>query len=123
VSGVRGARSPRCASRAGEAGQASVELLGALPALLLAALVTFQLLAIGYARVLAADAAEAGALAAAGGSDAAAAARAALPGWSRVGMRVRVDDGAVRVTLSAPSPIHALRRRLAIAASAAVAVR
>lgn len=98
-------------------------MLGALPALLVAALVTFQLLAIGYARVLAGDAAEAGALAAAGGSDAAAAARAALPGWSRVGMRVRVDGGAVRVTLSAPSPLHALRRRLTIAASAAVAVR
>jgi hypothetical protein len=123
VSRVRGARSRRCAPRAGQAGQASVELLGALPALLLAALVTFQLLAIGYAKVLAGDAAEAGALAAAGGSDAAAAARAALPGWSRAGMRVRVDGGAVRVTLSAPSPIHALRRRLAIAASATVAVR
>jgi hypothetical protein len=106
-----------------ERGQASVELLGALPALLLVALVTFQLLAIGYAKVLAGDAAEAGALAVAGGTDARAAARAALPGWSKAGMRVRVDRGAVRVTLSAPSPVRALRRRLSIAASAAVAER
>ncbi|HKP88987.1 MAG TPA: hypothetical protein VJT75_03330, partial [Thermoleophilaceae bacterium] len=64
---------------AGERGQASVELLGALPALLLVGLVAFQLLAIGYAKVLASDAAEAGALATAAGSDAAAAARAAVP--------------------------------------------
>jgi hypothetical protein len=106
-----------------ERGQATLELLGTVPALLLVGLVTFQLLAIGYAKVLAGDAAEAGALAAAGGADVSAAARAALPGWSRAGMRVHVDGGAVRVVLSAPSPLHALRRRLAVAASAAVAVR
>jgi hypothetical protein len=106
-----------------ERGQATVELLGTIPALLLVGLVTFQLLAIGYAKVLAGDAAEAGALAAAGGADASAAARAALPGWSRAGMRVRVEGGDVRVVLSAPSPLHALRRRLTVAASAAVAVR
>ena len=50
----------------GERGQASVELLGAVPALLLLGLVAFQLLAVGYAAVLAGNAAEAGALAAAG---------------------------------------------------------
>ena len=106
----------------GERGQASVELIGALPALLLVGLVVFQLLAIGYAKVLAGDAAEAGALAAAGGADARHAARAALPGWSRAGMRVHVEHGAVRVTLRAPSPLRALRRRLAVGARAAVRV-
>src|SRR5256885_1133802 len=50
-----------------ESGQASVELLGALPALLVVGLVVLQLLAIGYSKVLAGDAAEAGALAMAGG--------------------------------------------------------
>jgi pilus assembly protein CpaE len=110
-------------ARTAERGQASVELLGALPALLLVGVVTFQLLAIGYAKVLAGDAAEAGALAAAGGADVTAAARAALPGWSRAGMRARIDGGAVRVTLSAPSPLGILRHRLTVAASAAVAGR
>jgi hypothetical protein len=116
------ARAPD-APRDPQAGQATIELLGALPALLLVALVTFQLLAIGYAKVLAGNAAEAGALAIAGGADATAAARAALPGWSRAGMRVRVSGAAVDVTLSAPSPLSALRRRLRVAAHAAVAGR
>jgi hypothetical protein len=101
-------------------GQASVELLGALPALLIVGLVAFQVLAIGYAKVLAGDAAEAGALATAGEGNATAAARAAVPGWSRAGMRVRVGAGTVRVTMSAPSPLRALRRRLTVAASAAL---
>jgi len=73
-----------------EGGQASVELLGALPALLVVGLVVLQLLAIGYAKVLAGNAAEAGALAMAGGADVASAARDAVPGWSKAGMRVRV---------------------------------
>jgi hypothetical protein len=117
-------RSRRAAAGlAPERGQASVELLGALPALLLVGLVAFQVLAIGYAKVLAGDAAEAGALATAGGANATAAARAAVPGWSRVGMRVRVAAGTVRVTMNAPSPLIALRRRLTVAASAALADR
>ena len=103
-----------------ERGQASVELLGALPALLIAALVVFQLLAIGYAKVLAGNAAEAGALALAGGGNAAQAARHAVPGWSKAGMRVRVAADAVRVTMRAPSPLRALRRRLEVGASARV---
>ena len=52
-------------------GQASVELVAALPALLLAALVALQLLAAGYALTLADGAAEAGALALASGGSAA----------------------------------------------------
>ena len=43
-----------------ESGQASVELLGAVPALMLLGFVFFQLLAVGYASVLAGSAAEAG---------------------------------------------------------------
>jgi hypothetical protein len=93
-----------------ERAQASVELLGAVPALLVVAMVVFQLLAIGYAKVLAGDAAEAGALALAGGDDAARAARHAVPGWSKAGMRVRVAAGEVRITMRAPSPLRALRR-------------
>jgi hypothetical protein len=65
----------------GERGQASVELLGMLPLLLAVALAAAQLLAVGYAGMLAGNAAEAGALALAGGGDPRASARHALPGW------------------------------------------
>ena len=104
-----------------ERGQASVELLGAVPALLLLGLVVFQLLAVGYAAVLAGDAAEAGALALAGGRDAVASARAAVPGWSRARMTVSARDGEVRVAMRPPSPLALLARRLEVHSSAAVA--
>ena len=81
--GCRGAAVSRV--RHGDRGQASVELLGAVPALLLVALVVFQLLAVGYAKVLAGDAAGGGRARAAGGGDAASAATRALPGWSKAG--------------------------------------
>jgi hypothetical protein len=42
---------------AGERGQAAVELVAGLPALILCGLVAFQLLAVGYASSLAGDAA------------------------------------------------------------------
>ena len=71
-----------------EHGQATVEALGAVPAVLLVGLVAMQLLAVGYAAVLAGTAAEAGALALATGADARAGARESLPGWSRAGARI-----------------------------------
>jgi hypothetical protein len=101
-------------------GQASVELLGSLPALVLLGLVGFQLLAAGYAAVLAGHAAEAGALAVAGGMDARAAARAAVPGWSRARMTVKVDEDAVRVRMRPPSPLAAVAHELEVRADAAV---
>jgi len=106
-----------------EAGQASVDLLAAVPAVLIVATAVFQLLAVGYSEVLAGDAAEAGALALAGGGNASQAARHALPGWSRAHMRVAVEHGDVRVRLRPPSPIAAVARRLEVEASAAVEVR
>lgn len=104
----------------GSSGQASVELLGALPAMLVIGLVAFQLLAVGYSASLAGTAAEAGALALAGGHDAAADARGSVPGWSRAGMRVRVEAGRVRVAMRPPSPLHAIGRALEVNAAAAV---
>ena len=53
-----------------ENGQAAIELLGALPVLLLLGVAVAQLLAVGYAAVLAGNAAEAGALALAARADA-----------------------------------------------------
>jgi hypothetical protein len=104
----------------GERGQASVELLGALPVVLVLGLVLLQLLAVGYASVLAGQAAEAGALAVAGGGQALEAARSAVPGWSRARMRVNVRGGRVEVRMRPPTALEALARKLEVRAAAAV---
>lgn len=104
-------------------GQASVELLGALPVVLLVGLVVLQLLAVGYSAVLAGDAAEAAALALADGGEATAAARAAVPGWSRARMRVEVHGGRVEVRLRPPAALASLARELEVAAHAVVRER
>ena len=101
-------------------GQASVELLGALPALLALAFAAFQLLAVGYSAVLAGTAAEAGALALASGVDARAGVRESLPRWSRAGARVSVSGGTVRVRLRPPSPLSAISRRFEVTGQASV---
>ena len=84
-------------------GQGAIELLGALPLLLIVATALCQLLAVGYSALLAGNAAEAGALAIAARADAAASAREALPGWSRGHADVRVRGGRVTVSLRPPS--------------------
>jgi len=99
-------------------GQSTVELVAALPALLLAALVALQMLAAGYALTLADGAAEAGALALAGGGSARQAARAALPGWAEDRVSVVVEGGEVTVRLRPPSPFGALADRLAVTSAA-----
>jgi hypothetical protein len=104
-----------------ENGQAAVELLGALPVLLVLGLAVAQLLAVGYAAVLAGNAAEAGALALAARADAEASVRNALPGWSRAGASVNVAGGRVTVRLRPPSLMSALARRLEVASTASVA--
>lgn len=103
-----------------ESGQATLELLGLLPVLLAVALAAAQLLAVGYSSILAGNAAEAGALALAGGGDPRASARAALPGWSRARARVAVAGGEVRVELRPPTLLRALADRMEVAASATV---
>ena len=107
----------------GSRGQASVELLGTLPVVLLLGLVLLQLLAVGYSAVLAGNAAESAALAVAGGGEAVAAAHEAVPGWSRAGMRVLVSGGRVEVRMRPPSALSALARQLEVHANAAVRAR
>jgi hypothetical protein len=102
-----------------EAGQASVELVGALPALLLASLIALQLLVTGYALALCDGAAEAGALALAAGRPAAKAARDALPGWAEEGVEVSVKGRQVTVRVRPPSPLAAVADRITVTSSAA----
>jgi hypothetical protein len=101
-----------------ESGQSTVELVAALPALLLAALLSLQLLAAGYALTLADGAAEAGALALAEGGSAADAARRALPGWADDNVSVSVKGGRVSVRLRPPSPFGAIADHLAVTSTA-----
>lgn len=112
-------RSRTLSVRRGEDGQAAIELIGALPLVVGLGLALLQLLAVGYAGVMAGHAAEAAALAAAAGRDPAAAVRSALPGWPRSRAAVVRRDGRVRVTLRPPSPIPAVARALEIHAEAA----
>src|SRR3954451_16874317 len=108
----------RGSAMASERGQASVELLGALPVVLLVGAVLLQLLAIGYSATLAGSAAEAGALAVAGGGDAVEAARASVPGWSRAGMHVTAVGGSVAGGVRPPSPLSLVRGAVELKASA-----
>jgi hypothetical protein len=101
-----------------ERGQASVELVAGLPALLLAGLFALQLLVAGHSLTLADGAVEAGALAVAADRPAAPAVRGALPGWARDRVEVAVDGGRVTVRLRPPAPVPAIGDALAIRSSA-----
>jgi hypothetical protein len=99
-------------------GQASVELLAALPTLVLAAAIAVQLLIVGYSLTIADGAAEAGALAGAAGEDAREAARRALPGWARSRSSVSSDAGRVTVELRPPAPLAGLADALTVSSDA-----
>lgn len=120
MKGSAGRRPRGSAGRPRQRGQAAVELLALLPLLLAVAMALTQLLAVGYASVLAGNAAEAAALALAGGADPRAAAHEALPGWSRSKARLSVTGGHVQVRLRPPTLLRALTGRLEVSASAAV---
>lgn len=101
-----------------EGGQATVELLAAIPALLLTGLLVLQLLATGYALTVADGAAEAGALALAAGRPAKDAVRSALPGWADDRSDFSVRGGEVTVRLTPPSLFPAPADLLAVTGSA-----
>jgi hypothetical protein len=104
--------------RDSESGQASVELVAGIPALVVAAAVVFQLLVMGYCSSLVDGAAEAGALAAAAGRPIAPAVRAALPGWANDRYDLDRSGGALHVSMAAPSPLEAVGGRLRVGSSA-----
>jgi hypothetical protein len=93
----------------GDRGQASVELIAAIPALVLVTVLVAQLALTGYALWSAGVAARAGARAAYVGGDAERAARASLPEPLRKDARVS-DRNGVRVQVRAPLLIPGLPR-------------
>jgi pilus assembly protein CpaE len=95
-------RTPGAQRREHERGQASVEFLGVLPAVLLIALGAWQLALAGQAIWLSGNAARVGARAQAVGRDPVAAVRSALPSYLRRDLRVRGDRGQVRVRVAVP---------------------
>jgi hypothetical protein len=101
-------------------GQATVEAIALVPLMVAVGLGILQLLAVGYASVLAGNAAEAGALAVAAGGDPRGGVRQALPGWSRARARVEVNGGRVEVHLRPPSPLKALADGLEVTGTATV---
>lgn len=86
-----------------ENGQATVELLGVVPAVLVAGLAAWQLVLVGHTAWLSAHAARAAARADLVGEDPAAAARSALPAGLEHGLEVRSEgDGSTRVGVAVP---------------------
>src|SRR4051794_38908730 len=103
-----------------EDGQASLELLAGIPALVLAGLVALQLLATGYSLTLADGAAEAGAMALAAGKPAGPAVRDAPPRWARGRIHVDGGGGPLPVRLAPPSPLPAIPQGLEVSSSTGV---
>lgn len=102
----------------GDPGQASLELLATVPAMVVGAMIAIQLAITGYALHLADGAAEAGALAAAAGADAEAAAAAALPGWAADRMDVSVEGGRIEVAVRPPAPHPGISSALEVTGAA-----
>ena len=92
-----------------EDGQASVEMVATLPAVLLVGLLVWQLALAGHAAWACANAARVAARAAAVDRDAERAARSALPRRLEPGLRVReLDDGAIDVRVRVPLLLESL---------------
>jgi hypothetical protein len=111
-------RSMAAGRRLREAGQASIELLGILPVVVLVALAGAQALAAGLAHTAAGGAAEAAAMAVLQGGDPQRAARAAAPGWARERVTVRVSGRHVRVRVVPPALVPGTERMLTADAQA-----
>lgn len=104
-----------------EAGQSSVELVAALPFVLLVGAMVWQCALAGHTAWLAAHAARAGARAEAVDGDVRGAVRSVLPDGLEHGLRVeRGDDGRVSVSVELPLLLHRWRLPVAIGATASL---
>jgi hypothetical protein len=107
-----------------ERGQASVELVAAVPLVLAIGAIAWQLALAGHTAWLASHAARAGARAEAVGADPAAAARSALPAGLRRGLRVqRLRGGGVRVRVGVPALLYRWRSPATVGANASLGRR
>jgi hypothetical protein len=107
-----------------ERGQASVELVAAVPLVLLAATVAWQLALAGHAAWLSAHAARTAARADAVGRSPEATARSALPRSLERGLEVRrLPRGGVRVALRVPLLMPAVRSPAVVAATSSLGRR
>jgi len=106
-----------------EAGQASVELVAALPVVLFVGLGLWQAALAGHAAWLCANAARVAARADVVGKDPAAAARSALPRSLERGLEVGRRGARVRVAVRVPLVLRAGRSPLSVAASSSLGER
>jgi pilus assembly protein CpaE len=103
-----------------ERGQASVEMIGVLPAALLVVAIGWQLLLAGQASWLAANAARVAARAQAVGHDPKAAARSALPSYLERRLEVVGEGDRVSVRVGIPLVIKGVDSPLRVGATAAL---
>jgi hypothetical protein len=101
-----------------ERGQASIELLAALPFVLIAGVLCLQLLAAGYALTLTDGAAEAGAIALASDLPPEPAVDAALPGWADESVEIEHDGGLLTVSVRPPALLPSIGSALEVSSSA-----
>jgi hypothetical protein len=101
-------------------GQASVELVAALPFVLLVGAVVWQCALAGHTAWLAAHAARAGARAEVVDGDVRAAVRSALPNGLEHGLEVERRDGRVSVSVELPLLLHRWRLPVAVGATASL---
>lgn len=104
--------------KAGQSGQATVEAVAGIAALMLAGLLCFQLLATGYTATIADGAAAAGAVALVRGEPVEPAVRKALPGWARERISISRVGMMVRVRLRPPSLFTSVSEQLSVSAEA-----
>ena len=105
-------------------GQASVELVAAVPLVLAAGAIAWQLALAGHTAWVASHAARAGARADVVGADAPAAARSALPAGLRRGLVVRrLRGGGVHVRVRVPVLLYRWRSPASVGATASLGRR
>lgn len=108
-------------SRAGQTGQASIELIAAVPIALLVGAIAWQLALAGHTLWLTAHAARAAARADAVGREVRPAAASALPHGLTRGLRVhRLPAGGVRVRVRVPVLAYRWRSPVSVAATSSL---
>lgn len=104
----------------GQHGQASIELVAALPFVLLVGALVWQCALAGHTAWLAAHAARAGARAELVDGDVDSAVRSVLPGGLERGLKIVREGGVVRVGVRVPLLLHRWRLPVTVGASSSL---